>query len=119
MNWFDILKYKDVVKPTTFDKLRRWDYEAGKKLFQSNPYKKLLITLQKLSTMKYTPTKFKYLASLMHQEISKVGDIDENAKEHYQNEVKAALDKLNTAWQIETNQSLNKHWVKMVGWFGR
>jgi len=117
-DWWTIIKYKDVLKPTFLDKLRRWDYEQGKNFVQSDTYQKLLKTLLKLSTMKYTPRNFKALASIAFNEMKKEGNIEALDEQHEQDEIKALLDKIQIAWNVETNQTLSKYWPKILEWFG-
>lgn len=117
-DWWAIIKYKDIIKPTLLDRVRRWDYEEGQKYYQSDSYQKLLLTLLKLSNMKYTPKRFKMLASIAFAEMKKDGDLEAATAQHEQNEIKAILDKLETAWNVETNQTLSKYWPKILEWFG-
>ena len=117
-DWWAIIKYKDVVKPTLLDRVRRWDYEQGIKFYESDAYQKLLKTLMKLSRAKYTPRNFKAVATIAFNIMNQEGDIDISHEQHKQNEIKAILDKIETAWNIETNQTLSKYWPKILEWFG-
>ena len=117
-DWWTIIKYKDVVKPTLLDRVRRWDFEAGQKFYESDSYQKLLQALLKLSNMKYTPQRFKMLASMAFAEMKKEGNLDAATEQHEQNEIKAILDKLETAWNVETNKTLSRYWPKILEWFG-
>ena len=113
MNWFEVVKYREIVKPTKTDRLRRWDYEQGQKFYTSKPYIKMVSIIHKLSTMKYSPKMYKFLQSIAYNYA--VNSANNDKKQHDKTEIKRAMDKLEMAWKIDTGQT---QWNKILGWFG-